>query len=40
MDCRVKVESAPGDLTRKYWLDMAAQWVRLAEVTDKQVRRP
>jgi hypothetical protein len=27
MDCRAKAESAPSDLTRKYWLDMAAQWL-------------
>jgi len=40
MDCRAKAESAPSDLTRKYWLYMAAQWVRLADDTDKQVRRP
>src|SRR6478672_1416798 len=36
IDCRTKAEAAPSDLTRKYWLDMAAHWVRLAEDTDKR----
>jgi len=40
IDCRTKAEDAPSDLTRKYWLDMAAHWLRLAEDTAKGVRRP